>query len=70
MICGKTDKVLTNKIVFDFVTDNQTDGENTRIHGWCQAGMSAQYTSDGNNIMLGAPGSYNWTGGCMVWKWK
>ncbi|XP_072037891.1 integrin alpha-9-like [Amphiura filiformis] len=42
---------------------NQTDeSTHTRVHGWCQAGMSAQYTSDGNKIMVGAAGSYNWTG--------
>ncbi|XP_072037668.1 integrin alpha-9-like [Amphiura filiformis] len=42
---------------------NQMDeSTRTRVHGWCQAGMSAQYTSDGNGILLGAAGSYNWAG--------
>ncbi len=42
--------------------DDQTDElTSSRVHGWCQAGMSAHY-ADEETILLGAAGSYNWRG--------
>ncbi|XP_033127709.1 integrin alpha-9-like isoform X2 [Anneissia japonica] len=38
------------------------NGKGIPWHGWCQAGFSAEYSIDGNTLILGAVGSLAWRG--------
>ncbi|PIK33001.1 putative integrin alpha-9 isoform X1, partial [Apostichopus japonicus] len=39
-----------------------SSGKGIAWHGWCQAGFSAEFSLDGNTLLLGAVGSIAWRG--------
>ncbi|XP_038049393.1 integrin alpha-9-like isoform X2 [Patiria miniata] len=41
---------------------SDANGRGIAWHGWCQAGFSAEYTADGETLMVGAVGSLAWRG--------
>ncbi|XP_071966178.1 integrin alpha-9-like [Antedon mediterranea] len=68
-VCYKLDSALnymTVEKIRPCLTETQIkadiNGRGIPWHGWCQAGFSAEYSIDGNTLILGAVGSLAWRG--------
>ncbi|XP_071811857.1 integrin alpha-9-like isoform X3 [Apostichopus japonicus] len=52
----------TRPCLYETQIKADSSGKGIAWHGWCQAGFSAEFSLDGNTLLLGAVGSIAWRG--------